>query len=177
VKFVSTEGKLEESTLFLKFFFDKYSGLHTIAKYDIEIWYFLVNFIDGRDSPLTILVVFFATSYTAFTVRSAVRVPLSSVKVRLVSVDIGPSCCVLCSVFDYWLFSCRDKENSILSYQVIPVDNIHPSPRLPFFLFVNIRIHILRSRVSRINKGHVQNIENISEFVSVRIYGIPGCSR
>ena len=36
VKFVSTESKLEESFLFLKFFFDGYSGLHTIAKYDID---------------------------------------------------------------------------------------------------------------------------------------------
>lgn len=37
VKFVSTESKLEESLLFLKFFFDKYSGLHTIAKYDTDV--------------------------------------------------------------------------------------------------------------------------------------------
>src|SRR5664280_485143 len=37
VKFVSTESKLEETILFLKFFFDMYSGLHTIAKYDMKI--------------------------------------------------------------------------------------------------------------------------------------------
>jgi hypothetical protein len=37
VKFISTESKLEESLLFLKFFFDKYSGLHTIAKYDTSV--------------------------------------------------------------------------------------------------------------------------------------------
>ena len=35
-KWISTDSKLEESLLFLKFFFDKYSGLHTIAKFDIK---------------------------------------------------------------------------------------------------------------------------------------------
>ena len=35
-KWFSTETKLEETLLFLKFFFDKYSGLHTIARFDIK---------------------------------------------------------------------------------------------------------------------------------------------
>ncbi|HEX7575361.1 MAG TPA: hypothetical protein VF360_03205 [Candidatus Methanoperedens sp.] len=37
VKYASSDTRLEESFLFLKFFFDKYSGLHTIAKYDIDV--------------------------------------------------------------------------------------------------------------------------------------------
>lgn len=37
LKWISTESELEETTLFLKFLFDKYSGLHTIAKYDMKI--------------------------------------------------------------------------------------------------------------------------------------------
>ncbi len=36
-KYASTESKLEKSILFLKFFFDGYSGLHTIARYDTEL--------------------------------------------------------------------------------------------------------------------------------------------
>lgn len=36
-KWISTDSKLEESLLFLKFFFDEYSGLHTIAKYDMKV--------------------------------------------------------------------------------------------------------------------------------------------
>jgi hypothetical protein len=36
-KYALTESKLEESILFLKFFFDKYSGLHTIARYDTDL--------------------------------------------------------------------------------------------------------------------------------------------
>ena len=36
-KYASTESKLEESILFLKFFFDGYSGLHTIARYDTDL--------------------------------------------------------------------------------------------------------------------------------------------
>ena len=36
-KYTSTESKLEESILFLKFFFDGYSGLHTIARYDTDL--------------------------------------------------------------------------------------------------------------------------------------------
>lgn len=37
VKWFSTETKIEETSLFLKFFFDKYSGLHTIARYDTDV--------------------------------------------------------------------------------------------------------------------------------------------
>lgn len=69
VKFVSTEGKLEESTLFLKFFFDKYSGLHTIAKYDMKISFLedvfpLVNIHNGgliefKNKTFGILIKFF----------------------------------------------------------------------------------------------------------------------
>jgi hypothetical protein len=36
-KYASTDSKLEESILFLKFFFDGYSGLHTIARYDTDL--------------------------------------------------------------------------------------------------------------------------------------------
>lgn len=36
-KWLSTETKLEETVLFFKFFFDKYSGLHTIARYDTDV--------------------------------------------------------------------------------------------------------------------------------------------
>lgn len=69
VKFVSTESKLEESILFLKFFFDKYSGLHTIAKYDIELSFLedvfpLVNIhtgglIEFKNKTFGILIKFF----------------------------------------------------------------------------------------------------------------------
>lgn len=69
VKFVSTDGKLEESTLFLKFFFDKYSGLHTIAKYDMKISFLedvfpLVNIhtgglIEFKNKTFGILIKFF----------------------------------------------------------------------------------------------------------------------
>lgn len=69
VKFVATEGKLDESTLFLKFFFDKYSGLHTIAKYDMKISFLedffpLVNIHNGgliefKNKTFGILIKFF----------------------------------------------------------------------------------------------------------------------
>jgi len=69
VKFVATENKLEESTLFLKFFFDKYSGLHTIAKYDMKISFLedvfpLVNIhtgglIEFKNKTFGILIKFF----------------------------------------------------------------------------------------------------------------------
>jgi len=69
VKFVSTESKLEESILFLKFFFDRYSGLHTIAKYDMKISFLedvfpLVNIhtgglIEFKDKTFGILIKFF----------------------------------------------------------------------------------------------------------------------
>lgn len=52
LKWISTESKLEETTMFLKFFFDKYSGLHTIAKYDTKVSFLedvfpLVNIHEG----------------------------------------------------------------------------------------------------------------------------------
>jgi len=69
VKFVATENKLEESFLFLKFFFDKYSGLHTIAKYDMKISFLedvfpLVNIhtgglIEFKNKTFGILIKFF----------------------------------------------------------------------------------------------------------------------
>lgn len=36
-KWFSNDSKIEETFLFLKFFFDKYSGLHTIARYDTDV--------------------------------------------------------------------------------------------------------------------------------------------
>jgi hypothetical protein len=69
IKFVSTESKLEESLLFLKFFFDKYSGLHTIAKYDMKLSFLedvfpLVNIHNGeliefKNKTFGILIKFF----------------------------------------------------------------------------------------------------------------------
>jgi len=69
VKFVATENKLEESFLFLKFFFDGYSGLHTIAKYDLGVKFLesvfpLVNvhsggLIEFKDKTFGILIKFF----------------------------------------------------------------------------------------------------------------------
>lgn len=69
VKFVATENRLEESFLFLKFFFDKYSGLHTIAKYDMKISFLedvfpLVNIhtgglIEFKNKTFGILIKFF----------------------------------------------------------------------------------------------------------------------
>src|SRR5665811_1664346 len=69
IKFVSTESKLEESLLFLKFFFDKYSGLHTIAKYDMKLSFLedvfpLVNIhtgglIEFKNKTFGILIKFF----------------------------------------------------------------------------------------------------------------------
>jgi hypothetical protein len=69
VKFVSTENKLEGSILFLKFFFDGYSGLHTIAKYDLDVKFLesvfpLVNIhsdglIEFKDKTFGILIKFF----------------------------------------------------------------------------------------------------------------------
>jgi hypothetical protein len=69
VKWISAESKLEESTLFLKFFFDKYSGLHTIAKYDMKLSFLedvfpLVNIHDGgliefKNKTFGILIKFF----------------------------------------------------------------------------------------------------------------------
>ena len=69
MKFVATENKLEESFLFLKFFFDGYSGLHTIAKYDLGVKFLesvfpLVNvhsggLIEFKDKTFGILIKFF----------------------------------------------------------------------------------------------------------------------
>ena len=69
IKFVSTESKLEESLLFLKFFFDKYSGLHTTAKYDMKLSFLedvfpLVNIHNGeliefKNKTFGILIKFF----------------------------------------------------------------------------------------------------------------------
>ena len=69
IKFVSTEGKLEETLLFLKFFFDRYSGLHTIAKYDMKLSFLedvfpLVNIHNGgliefKNKTFGILIKFF----------------------------------------------------------------------------------------------------------------------
>jgi hypothetical protein len=54
VKFVSNENKLEESILFLKFFFDRYSGLHTIARYDASVSFLedIFPLIDIHDGGL-----------------------------------------------------------------------------------------------------------------------------
>jgi hypothetical protein len=69
VKWVSSESKLEETFLFLKFFFDRYSGLHTIAKYDMKTGFLedifpLINIHDGgllefKDKTYGLLVKFF----------------------------------------------------------------------------------------------------------------------
>lgn len=69
VNFVSTENKLEETILFLKFFFDGYSGLHTIAKYDINVKFLEAIFplknihgdglIEFKDKSFGILIKYF----------------------------------------------------------------------------------------------------------------------
>jgi hypothetical protein len=69
LKFVAHESKLEESLLFLKFFFDKQSGLHTIARYDVDVSFLsdvfpLVNIhsdglIEFKDHTYGILIKYF----------------------------------------------------------------------------------------------------------------------
>jgi hypothetical protein len=64
-----TESKLEETILFLKFFFDRYSGLHTIARYDTSISFLEDVFpladihegglIEFKDKTFGILIKFF----------------------------------------------------------------------------------------------------------------------
>jgi hypothetical protein len=69
LKFISNDSKLEETILFLKFFFDRYSGLHTIAKYDTDLKFLedvfpLVDIhnnglIEFKDKTFGILIKFF----------------------------------------------------------------------------------------------------------------------